>query len=128
MYNGLLARESLTAEDGVKYFWNTLGHHFINVAKSVFSSGDFIIHSSKERKQGDDQEDRQVLTAPEASTRCLDGLVAGVLHERTSDRTRKVISIQCSLLQAISENPRENDLRVFFLSREWMSLLTPLKQ
>ena len=38
LYNGLLARESLTAEDGVKYFRNTLGLHFINVAKSVFSS------------------------------------------------------------------------------------------
>ena len=34
----------------------------------------------------------------------------------------------CSLLQVISPKPRESDLRVPFLSRRWMLLLTHLKQ
>ena len=33
--------------------------------------------------------DRQDLTAPEASKRCLDGHVADVLHERTGDHPLK---------------------------------------
>ena len=40
MRKGLLNRESLRAEDGVKYFKDTLRLHFIE--GRVFSSGDFI--------------------------------------------------------------------------------------
>ena len=36
MHKGLLNRESLRAEDGVKYFKDTLRHHFIKGAQSVF--------------------------------------------------------------------------------------------
>ena len=36
MYNGLLDRESLRSEDGVKYFKNTLRPHFIKGTLSVF--------------------------------------------------------------------------------------------
>ena len=36
MYQGHLNQESLRAEDGVKHFRNTLRHHFIKVAQSVF--------------------------------------------------------------------------------------------
>ena len=36
MYKGLLNRESLRAEDGVKHFWDTLRPHFIKGAQSVF--------------------------------------------------------------------------------------------
>ena len=37
--------------------------------------------------------DRQVLTTPEASERCLDGHVAEDRHERTSDYPQKAISV-----------------------------------
>ena len=36
MHKGLLDRESLRAADGVKYFRNTLRHHFINGTFNVF--------------------------------------------------------------------------------------------
>ena len=36
MYKELLNRESLRATDGVKYFRNTLGPHFIKGAQNVF--------------------------------------------------------------------------------------------
>ena len=36
MHKGLLNRESLSAEDGVKYFMDTLRPHFIKGARSVF--------------------------------------------------------------------------------------------
>ena len=36
MYRGLLDRESPRAADGVKYFRDTLRHHFMKGAQSVF--------------------------------------------------------------------------------------------
>ena len=36
MYKGLLDREHLRTADGVKYFKDTLRHHFIKGAQSVF--------------------------------------------------------------------------------------------
>ena len=39
---GLLNRESLKADDGVKYFRDTLRTHYVKGAQNVFSSGDFI--------------------------------------------------------------------------------------
>ena len=49
MYKGLLNRESLRAEDGVKYFRDTLRPHFIKVAQSVFFWILYQFISSKER-------------------------------------------------------------------------------
>ena len=60
----------------------------------MFSSEILSIYSCKESKQRDGQVDRQVLTAPEASTICKDGFVTGVVHHKTSDCPRKVVSIQ----------------------------------
>ena len=50
MYKGLLNRESLRAENGVKYFRDTLRPHFIKVAQSVFLWRFYQFISSKERK------------------------------------------------------------------------------
>ena len=50
MYKGVLNRESPRAEDGVKYFQDTLGHHFIKGAQSVFLLEILPTYSSKERK------------------------------------------------------------------------------
>ena len=73
MYEGLLDRESLTAEDGVKYFRDTLRA----VPPEIFSA-----HTSKKRKYSDGSVNRQVFIAPEALERCLNGHVTGVHHER----------------------------------------------
>ena len=57
--------------------------------------------------------DRQVLTAPDASTRCMDGFVAGVVHLRTSDRTRnfsirrKLTTLMLFVASDLSEAQRE---------------------
>ena len=50
MHNGLLNRESLKAEDGVKYFRDTLRPHFIKGAQSFFPLEILFFYSSKERK------------------------------------------------------------------------------
>ena len=86
-------------------FKDTLRPHFKR-AQSILFWRKFTICSSEERKHGDGQVDRQDLTAPEASTRCLDGHVADVLQERTGDHPLKVVSI---LLPVISMKPRESD-------------------
>ena len=50
VYKGLADGESLRAEDGVKYFQDTLGPHFIKGAQSVFLLEILPTYSSKERK------------------------------------------------------------------------------
>ena len=52
MYKGLLNRESLRAEDGVKYFRDTLRPHFIKGAESVFLWRFYLFIREKKRKQG----------------------------------------------------------------------------
>ena len=56
MYKGLLDREILRSEGGVKYFKDTL-RPTSSKELWVFSSGDFSIYSCKERKHGDDPVD-----------------------------------------------------------------------
>ena len=49
MYKGLLDREALRSENGVKYFTNRLTHHFIKDLE-VISSGDLFnlfVHGEK---------------------------------------------------------------------------------
>ena len=50
MHKGLLDRESLSAENGVKYFRDTLRLHFIKGAQSVFFSGDSISSFEQEEE------------------------------------------------------------------------------
>ena len=57
-YKGLLNRESLRADDGVKYFQDTLRPHFIKGAQSVFFLVILSIYPSKQRKHWDRQVDR----------------------------------------------------------------------
>ena len=50
MHKGLLNRESLRAEDGVKYFRDTLRPHFIKGAQNVSLFEILLNYSSKDSK------------------------------------------------------------------------------
>ena len=118
MYKGRLAREPLTAPDGVKYFKDTL--RLRTRSSECFALEMLSIFAIKKMKYWDGQVDRQVHTAPEASKKCLDGHVSRIRHvprkywktekrwrssgflwsrdqrpvaQHTSDQSRKVISI-----------------------------------
>ena len=95
MHKGILNRDSLRAEDGVKYFTDTLRPHFIKGAQSVFLWKSFVNLFGKGEKtmrwsRGSVNSDCSF----EASARCLDGLVTNVRHDRRGDHPRKDISIQ----------------------------------
>ena len=49
-HKGLLNRESLRAEDGVKYFPDTMRHHFVKGAQKCVPLEISFIYSSKERE------------------------------------------------------------------------------
>ena len=49
-YKGLFNREPLRADDGVKYFRDTLRPQFVKGAQSVFLFKFYFIYSNKERK------------------------------------------------------------------------------
>ena len=83
---GLLNRESLKADDGVKYFRDTLRTHYVKGAQNVFPLEILFTFSSKERKHGDGRLDRQVFFAPEAFERFMDGLVTVVCNESATKR------------------------------------------
>ena len=76
---GRLNRESLRADDGVKYFRDTLRPHFIKGAQSVFfwSGTEMVDWIGK------------FFFSPEAFERFMDGLVTVVCHESATKRERE---------------------------------------
>ena len=50
MHKELLNRESLRADSGVKYFWDTFGHRFIKGPQSAFLSRFLIDFPGQEEK------------------------------------------------------------------------------
>ena len=64
MYKELLNRESLRADDEVKYFRDTFGPRFIKGPQSAFLLSFFNDFLTKKRKHSDGQVDRQVHSAP----------------------------------------------------------------
>ena len=91
----------------------------------VFSSEILTISSSKQRRDWNGQVDRQVLTAPEASTRFLNGHVADVRHERTGHERLCPFSDNLTTLMFVVASEHSEAQRE---TKEWMSLLTHLKQ
>ena len=95
MHKGLLNRDSLRAEDGVKYFTDTFETPFHQRSSDCFPLEIFINFFGQGEKtmrwsRGSVNSD----CSCEASARCLDGLVTNVRHERRGDHPRKDVSIQ----------------------------------
>ena len=86
MCKGLLNRESLRAEDGVKFYRDTLRHHFVKGAQSVLLWRFYLFIRARRGKHGDGRLDRQAFFAPEAFERFMDGLVTIVCHESATKR------------------------------------------
>ena len=111
MYKGHLDRENLRAEDGVKYFKDTLRRHFIKGAQSVFLWRFYQFFRARRGDIDMVKMDRQVLTSLEASARCLDGPFTHATSEEVTTHGRIFplsdnLTTLMFLLQVISVKPR----------------------